>query len=62
MPGLNMGKIKRAEIPIPPLSNQRRFVEAMAASTLQREASDASRDQIETLFASLQQRAYRAAL
>ena len=62
MPGLNMGKIKQAEIPVPPLNDQRRFAERMAATVYHQEVSDRSRVQVETLFASLQQRAFRGEL
>lgn len=62
MPGLNMGKIKQAELPVPPLPLQEHFVERRNAVERQSSKSAASRDELSLLFASLQQRAFRGEL
>jgi type I restriction enzyme, S subunit len=62
MPGLNMGKIKQAELPLPPLHLQEQFVQRLNAVELQSSISAASQDELSLLFASLQQRAFRGEL
>ena len=62
MPGLNMGKIKQAEIPVPPIDVQLRFVERKNAAERHIESGRASSSRLDTLFASLQQRAFRGEL
>ncbi|MEX0825360.1 MAG: restriction endonuclease subunit S [Acidimicrobiia bacterium] len=62
MPGLNMGIIGRAEIPVPPLSLQGSF--AGSKSSVDRRVAELrdSESRLDTLFASLQQRAFRGEL
>lgn len=62
MPGLNMGKIKQAEIPLPPLNLQEQFVQRLNAVERQSSISAASQDELSLLFASLQQRAFQGEL
>ncbi|MTV25390.1 restriction endonuclease subunit S [Nitriliruptoraceae bacterium ZYF776] len=62
MPGLNMGKIKQAELPLPPLHLQEQFVQRLNAVERQSSMSAASQDELSLLFASLQQRAFRGEL
>jgi type I restriction enzyme, S subunit len=62
MPGLNMGKIKQAELPVPPLHLQEQFVQRLNAVERQSSVSAASQDELSLLFASLQQRAFRGEL
>ena len=62
MPGLNMGKIKQAEIPLPPLDVQLRFVAHKRGAEARLGAALASASQLDTLFSSLQQRAFRGEL
>jgi type I restriction enzyme S subunit len=62
MPGLNMGLIKKAEVPVPPIDVQIRFRELKQAVEERLVALEESRAQLETLFASLQQRAFRGEL
>lgn len=62
MPGLNMGKIKQAEIPLAPLDVQAEFVQAKASVTTQRQNIANSLTDLDTLFASLQQRAFAGEL
>lgn len=58
MPGLNMGIIKRTEIPLPPLDLQRRFGERVRR--VKRQDGDAMRQasSLDALFSSLQHRAF----
>lgn len=62
MPGLNMGLIKRARIPVPPIEMQERFARQKKQAEQQMEKSTAHLDNLDTLFASLQQRAFRGDL
>lgn len=62
MPGLNMGLIKRAEVPVPPLELQKRFARRRQHAEQQMARSRAHLDFLDTLFASLQQRAFRGEL
>lgn len=62
MPGLNMGKIKQAGIPLPPLDVQRSFATARLAVDSQTNRMRVSAAKFEELFASLQQRAFRGEL
>ena len=62
MPGLNMGLIKGAVIPVPPLATQQEFVDRIAdARGLQFSAANQAVE-IERLFTSLQHRAFRGEL
>lgn len=62
MPGLNLGLIREAEIPLPPLDLQRAFVERAGALVALRTGMEAALDRQHTLFASLQHRAFAGAL
>lgn len=62
MPGLNMGKIRSAEIPVPPLHTQLEFASHLHRVRLQRESVQKSSTAFDNLFASLQQRAFRGEL
>lgn len=62
MPGLNMGLIKRAEIPIPSLETQRAFAVRTDELRDQRELASTGEREVDTLFAALQQRAFRGEL
>ena len=62
MPGLNMGLIKGAEIPLPTLALQRQFVSQSASVLSQMTDTDSSMKSLDDLFASLQQRAFRGDL
>lgn len=62
MPGLNMGLIKRAKIPVPPIEMQDRFARQKKHAEQQMEKSTAHLDNLDILFASLQQRAFRGEL
>ena len=62
MPGLNMGKIKQAELPVPPLHLQEQFLQRLITVEHQSSVSAASQDGMDRLFASLQQRAFRGEL
>ena len=62
MPGLNMGVIKRAEVPLPPLEVQKRFARSKEDVDQQVESSTTHLSRLDELFASLQQRAFRGEL
>lgn len=62
MPGLNMGRIKTAEIPVPPLELQQQFAERKAAAEAVVMSCTDSLGELCRLFCSLQQRAFRAEL
>ena len=62
MPGLNMGKIKQAEIPLPPIPIQQSFSEARASVGRGRSTLAEAVETSNTLFASLQQRAFAGEL
>lgn len=62
MPGLNMGIIKRAESPVPPISLQESFVTAKRSVDERLKQLDESQSELDDLFASLQQRAFRGEL
>lgn len=62
MPGLNMGLIRQAEIPLPPIEEQVRFVARKAAAERQMKAVTGNAKVLDTLFHSLQQRAFRGEL
>ena len=62
MPGLNMGLIKRAEIPVPPIKVQERFANLKADVDRVVQMSESHQVSLNTLFASLQQRAFRGEL
>jgi type I restriction enzyme S subunit len=62
MPGLNMGRIKQAEIPLPSIDIQGEFVSKKVAVQRQLDYVQKSREDIDNLFASLQQRAFKGEL
>ena len=62
MAGLNMGIIKALPIPVPPLDLQRRFAAAVESVEQQRARQRAHLAELDTLFASLQSRAFRGDL
>jgi type I restriction enzyme S subunit len=62
MSGLNMGIIKAMPIPIAPLSLQKEYSELVSAVEQQKQLYRAQFDELNTLFASLQSRAFRGEL
>jgi type I restriction enzyme S subunit len=62
MPGLNMGLIKTATLPLPPIHLQKRFAESVA--TIERTASSVAThaSELTTLFGTLQHRAFQGDL
>lgn len=62
MPGLNMGKIKQAEIPVPPVEVQKHFAALKWNIDGQTEQAKSAAECLDRLFASLQQRAFRGVL
>jgi len=62
MPGLNMGKIKQAQVLVPPLRLQEQFMQRLNAVEQLSQTSAASHDELNLLFSSLQQRAFRGEL
>lgn len=62
MPGINVTKLKRLEIALPPILEQRRFAKGTAVISEQRLKASTSFEQLGSLFASLQHRAFRGEL
>lgn len=62
MPGLNMGIIKDLKFPMPPIELQKEFKRVVALCTTSRADLEDSQDAAESLFSSLQQRAFRGEL
>ncbi|MBY3088313.1 restriction endonuclease subunit S [Rhizobium laguerreae] len=62
MPGLNMGIIKSLKIPLPPIALQRAFKDRMSALSQQLGAAEMAATHSETLFSSLQHRAFSGPL
>lgn len=62
MSGLNMTLIKDLKLPVPPLLRQQRFAEAVAKTRETAFRADAAREDVEDLFSSLVQRAFRGEL
>lgn len=62
MAGLNMGIIKRLPVIVPPVHLQQHFVDALRSVYAQRERLRAHLDELDTLFASLQSRAFAGEL
>ncbi|MBC2605629.1 restriction endonuclease subunit S [Pelagicoccus albus] len=60
--GLYLGKIKELEIPLPPLDLQRRFASIVESVERQKARHREHLAQLDTLFASLQQRAFKGDL
>lgn len=62
MPGMNMGIIKALKLPLPPLSLQGDFGERLKEITVSQAQARTAQKSTETLFASLQHRAFRGEL
>ncbi len=62
MANLNRSKIASLEIPLPPLDLQRKFASIVESVEKQKERQRAHLAELDTLFASLQQRAFRGDL
>nr|WP_294554022.1 restriction endonuclease subunit S [uncultured Rhodopila sp.] len=62
MPGLNMGLIKDTIIPLPPLLVQQEFADRMKTVRTLRTSIETAMNQLHSLFASLQHRAFRGEL
>jgi len=62
MPGLNMGVIKSLSFPVPPISLQIEFAEAMSRLARLRKAGNQFADRAGRLFSSLQHRAFSGQL
>lgn len=62
MPGLNMGLIKEAKLPLPPVSLQESFVAQLRTSDELLSQTQRQAAHLDALFASLQQRAFRGEL
>ena len=62
MSGLNMGIIKRLPIPVPPLDAQEAFAQRSDAIESQKSQMRAHLAELDSLFASLQQRAFQGGL
>jgi type I restriction enzyme, S subunit len=61
-PGLNFEQIRHFQLPVPPIQLQREFAHRVAAVEKLKTSHRASLNEIETLFASLQYRAFRGEL
>ena len=62
MSGLNMGIIKAMPIPLPPLSLQEEYSKMVSEIEHQKQLYRTQLDELDTLFASLQSRAFRSEL
>ena len=62
MSGLNMGIIRALPIPVPPLELQYRFAAIVKSVEQQRVSQRAHLNELDTLFTSLQARAFRGDL
>jgi type I restriction enzyme S subunit len=62
MSGLNMRIINEMPVIVPPLHVQRRFVDRLKAAQVLSKFDHQQADELEVLFASLQQRAFRGEL
>ncbi len=62
MPGLNLGLIRDTEIPLPPIALQTTFVEQVKEVSTLRDKHGQAMDHLDSLFASLQHRAFRGEL
>jgi type I restriction enzyme S subunit len=62
MPGLNMGLIKAATLPLPPIEAQRHFADCVAAIAKASEGAVRHADRLDELFESLQDSAFRGEL
>ena len=59
---LNLGSLRSAPIPLPPLNLQHRFAAIVAAIEQQKATQRAHLAELDALFASLQSRAFRGSL
>ncbi|HUP23212.1 MAG TPA: restriction endonuclease subunit S, partial [Thermoanaerobaculia bacterium] len=59
---LNLGIVRRFQVPLPPLDLQRRFAAIVEAIERQKARLRAHLAELDTLFASLQARAFRGEL
>jgi type I restriction enzyme S subunit len=59
---LNVGSLKKASIPVPPLKQQEKFSNFVAETERQRDRLTSQLEKLDTLFASLQSRAFRGEL
>jgi type I restriction enzyme S subunit len=57
-----MGRLKELRIPLPPLDLQHRFAAIVESVEQQKASQRAHLDELDTLFASLQSRAFRGDL
>jgi type I restriction enzyme S subunit len=62
MPGLNMGLIRETVVPLPPRGLQQTFIEQLQALRSTQLHNETSKNRLESLFASLQHRAFRGEL
>lgn len=62
MPGLNMGIIKDLKLPLPPIELQREFKRVVNLCTSSRSVLEESKNGMDDLFGSFQQRAFRGEL
>ncbi|WP_426959918.1 restriction endonuclease subunit S [Muricoccus radiodurans] len=62
MPGLNMGLIKETVIPLPPIAVQQEFCRQLHALNDSRQTAESAAVQNDSLFSSLQHRAFRGEL
>lgn len=62
MPNISKGRLLGVRIPVPPMNLQRRYSEEVSATERQISAYRASLAQLDSLFASLQDRAFRGEL
>lgn len=60
--GINLTDVKKIPVPLPPRAQQRRFAKLVDRAQTKRTAQVAAAAQLDTLFASLQQRAFRGEL
>lgn len=62
MPGINVGKLKKLNVEVPPLDLQHRFASIVESVEQQKASQRAHLDELDTLFASLQSRAFQGEL
>ena len=62
MPGINVSKLKKLKVDVPPFSLQNRFAAIVESVEQQKAAHRKHLEELDTLFASLQQRAFSGEL
>lgn len=62
MPGINVSKLKRLEVLLPPIDMQREFARRMTVVYKLKTTHRAALAELDALFASLQHRAFRGEL